>query len=278
MIGLDSLYTYAVHENPSFAPSNGLATANNLSDRQREILGLLAQGKSNKEIAYDLGISEGTVKQHLFTLFKKIGVTNRTKAVIKAEDLLRQQENGYQSRSSRSSPQANTASQNMGQGPSRRSGEEHASLPKDYAWRMVSAVSIAPKTVSPKTVAAAAKVDVALRGLHAEAKALVDVLDGQLMTLPGGALLAVFGAPRSHLDDAPRAAFLAQKISLWLTQEKSIDAGIGIATAATLVNFSNEPLYRSEAYDLSQDLAVKAAPGQILATAITCKLAGPLFG
>jgi DNA-binding CsgD family transcriptional regulator len=60
-----------------------------LSDRQKEILALLAQGKSNKEIAFALKITEGTVKQHLFTLFKKIGVTNRTKAVLRAEELLR---------------------------------------------------------------------------------------------------------------------------------------------------------------------------------------------
>lgn len=54
-----------------------------LSVRQREILNLLAQGKANKEIAYELGIGIGTVKQHLVALYKKMGVTNRAMAVSK---------------------------------------------------------------------------------------------------------------------------------------------------------------------------------------------------
>lgn len=54
-----------------------------LSARQREILDLLTQGKANKEIAYDLGIGIGTVKQHLVALYKKMGVTNRAMAVSK---------------------------------------------------------------------------------------------------------------------------------------------------------------------------------------------------
>lgn len=54
-----------------------------LSTRQREILNLLTQGKANKEIAYELGIGIGTVKQHLVALYKKMGVTNRAMAVSK---------------------------------------------------------------------------------------------------------------------------------------------------------------------------------------------------
>lgn len=54
-----------------------------LSARQREILDLLTQGKANKEIAYELGIGIGTVKQHLVALYKKMGVTNRAMAVSK---------------------------------------------------------------------------------------------------------------------------------------------------------------------------------------------------
>ena len=57
-----------------------------LSARQRQILSLLALGKSNKEVAYELSITEGTVKQHLSVLFKKLQVTNRAKAVIAATD------------------------------------------------------------------------------------------------------------------------------------------------------------------------------------------------
>lgn len=52
-----------------------------LSTRQREILGLVAQRLSNAEIAKNLYLSESTVKQHLRTAYKVLGVHNRTEAV-----------------------------------------------------------------------------------------------------------------------------------------------------------------------------------------------------
>jgi DNA-binding NarL/FixJ family response regulator len=52
-----------------------------LTPRERSSLQLIADGKSNKEIATDLGISERTVKTHLGHLFEKLGVTSRTEAV-----------------------------------------------------------------------------------------------------------------------------------------------------------------------------------------------------
>ena len=54
-----------------------------LSARQQEILKLLALGRSNKEIAHQLQLSTGTVKQHIYALFRKLGVSNRTTAVIR---------------------------------------------------------------------------------------------------------------------------------------------------------------------------------------------------
>ncbi|MGC2855573.1 LuxR C-terminal-related transcriptional regulator [Novispirillum sp. DQ9] len=52
-----------------------------LSPRQRQILDLLRQGKANKEIATQLGIGVGTVKQHVVALYKKLNVSNRAMAV-----------------------------------------------------------------------------------------------------------------------------------------------------------------------------------------------------
>lgn len=52
-----------------------------LSQRQRQILELLQAGKVNKEIARELGISLGTVKQHVVALFKRLNVKNRAMAV-----------------------------------------------------------------------------------------------------------------------------------------------------------------------------------------------------
>lgn len=53
-----------------------------LSDRQAEVLGLMVSGKTNREIGSLLGLSEGTVKIHLTAIFKMLGVSSRTQAMI----------------------------------------------------------------------------------------------------------------------------------------------------------------------------------------------------
>lgn len=52
-----------------------------LTDRELEVLGLLAKGLANKQIAVMLGISEHTVKFHVSSIYTKLDVTNRTEAV-----------------------------------------------------------------------------------------------------------------------------------------------------------------------------------------------------
>lgn len=58
-----------------------------LTPRQREVLALLGQGKSNKEIARILNLSEGTVKLHVTAILKALNVSNRTGAVVAASRL-----------------------------------------------------------------------------------------------------------------------------------------------------------------------------------------------
>jgi DNA-binding NarL/FixJ family response regulator len=55
-----------------------------LSAREREVLDLLVRGKSNKEIAIDLGIAEATVKCHVSVILMRLNVTDRTQAVVTA--------------------------------------------------------------------------------------------------------------------------------------------------------------------------------------------------
>jgi len=52
-----------------------------LTERESEVLGLLAKGLANKQIALSLGISEHTVKFHVSSIYTKLNVTNRTEAV-----------------------------------------------------------------------------------------------------------------------------------------------------------------------------------------------------
>jgi DNA-binding NarL/FixJ family response regulator len=56
-----------------------------LSEREREVLAMVARGLPNKLIARELSISEKTVKAHLTKIFRTIGVTDRTQAALWAE-------------------------------------------------------------------------------------------------------------------------------------------------------------------------------------------------
>jgi DNA-binding NarL/FixJ family response regulator len=58
-----------------------------LSDREIEILGLLANGLTNKEIAVRLSLAEGTVKNYVTNVLQKLGVSDRTQAALKAIEL-----------------------------------------------------------------------------------------------------------------------------------------------------------------------------------------------
>jgi DNA-binding NarL/FixJ family response regulator len=65
-------------------PENPLA---HLTERQRDVLGLLMTGQSNKEIARDLGLLESTVKAHIKVILNKLSVANRTQAAMVAATL-----------------------------------------------------------------------------------------------------------------------------------------------------------------------------------------------
>jgi DNA-binding NarL/FixJ family response regulator len=61
--------------------------ADRLTPRQRAVLSHLHQGKANKIIAYELGMSESTVKVHIHNIMRKTGATNRTQAVYHSQQL-----------------------------------------------------------------------------------------------------------------------------------------------------------------------------------------------
>ena len=70
---------------PSATPEQPIAVP--LSDRELEVLHLISQGRTNKEIARQLVVSPGTIKAHTASIYRKLDVANRTEAVARARQL-----------------------------------------------------------------------------------------------------------------------------------------------------------------------------------------------
>ena len=68
----------------SLSENENIKTDKKLTPRQIEVIKAIGKGLSNKLIAYQLGLTEGTVKVHITVILKILGVTNRTAAVIEA--------------------------------------------------------------------------------------------------------------------------------------------------------------------------------------------------
>lgn len=72
-------------------PANDMAggfingNGDQLTPRQRDVLARLRDGKSNKQIAHELGLTEGTVKVHVTAILRHLGVRNRTQAALTAQ-------------------------------------------------------------------------------------------------------------------------------------------------------------------------------------------------
>ena len=68
----------------------GVAARNRvtLAPRERELIGLVRKGLRNREIASELGVTEGTVKVYLHSIFDKTGVANRTELAMRADVLI----------------------------------------------------------------------------------------------------------------------------------------------------------------------------------------------
>lgn len=82
----------------------GPAGGEGLTRRQRQVLALLQRGKSNKVIAYELTMQESTVKAHIKNLMRKLNVTNRTQAALRAYELAHLRRTSAQNRPSESRP------------------------------------------------------------------------------------------------------------------------------------------------------------------------------
>jgi len=70
-----------------FEPNTRVRETIGVSDREFEVLTLLAQGRSNKEIARELDVSPNTVKTHVANLYEKLEAKRRTEAILRAREL-----------------------------------------------------------------------------------------------------------------------------------------------------------------------------------------------
>ena len=225
-----------------------------LSGRQQEIVSLLAEGKSNKEIADYLKIGYGTVKQHLFVLFRKLGVTNRTRAVITANQMMKERPNDF-------GVSAKSAIQKGKLSLARLGG---------HSWRLVSAVVISIPDTTLATPEELEWRNEYLSDLRDVLQIYVDALDGQFLLLPYGGMLVWFGYPNTHLDDADRAVQLAQfaqQYSMEYLEHDSVIGddkkaqhaiGIGIASKPEMSSDKTNELFASDAFRVAAILARNA--------------------
>lgn len=242
-----------------------------LTFRQEQILVLLTEGKSNKEIADELKIQEGTVKQHLFVLFRKLNVSNRGKAVLAASQLLKKINL--------------TSAVNEKKNKNRKTAIGPRKF--NYVWRMISVVSVFVPDSSTSTPEMIVLRDQYLYELRDFMSECTEALDGRFISLPYGGMLAWFGHPSAHLDDADRAVCLAQKLQFWSKKYCSVhpifsDAqsnelmpiGLGVASRAEVVADKTTELLAAESFRLASMLARYARNiGLPLADATTQKLA-----
>jgi DNA-binding NarL/FixJ family response regulator len=81
----------ANREKPSAPPPRVASPEESLSEpltaRETEVLRLLAQGQTNPQIARELVVSPGTVKNHVRDIIAKLGVSDRTQAAVRAMEL-----------------------------------------------------------------------------------------------------------------------------------------------------------------------------------------------
>lgn len=225
-----------------------------LTIRQQQLLGLLAEGCSNKEIARKFLITEGTVKQHLVTLYRKLGVGNRNRAALIGQRLEREgalQKLAAQSTTGGASP---------------------------YQWRFINAIALTLPMINVSNAVVLRDRDVALDYIHDRFGKLVEAFEGVSLTTPCGGLLAWFGHPRAHSDDADRVvqlAYLAQMLrhSAGERYPALKQLGIGVASQNEMVRESSRLLYGAQVFSNAIALAARGHKASMaVCTALTAQL------
>ncbi|MEO5353689.1 MAG: AAA family ATPase [Magnetococcus sp. XQGC-1] len=200
-----------------------------LTIRQREILQLVQDGQANKEIASRLGISEGTVKQHLVTIFRRLGVHNRTMAASMGM--------GPRQKSSTGPPSAAVFAEEL----SMAEGSMH------YASAMQPVSLVVARLAAAETLMhrlGSADFGQLYRGLQRSCLEAAERFRGVMQGIPGGFLL-LFGVPNVREDDPERAACCAFWVQRHMANHPVL-AQLGEAVPVRLCVLSGEVLLSSD--------------------------------
>lgn len=230
--------------------SNQSKESQSLTARQLQVIALVGQGLSNKEIANELKISEGTVKQHIFAIFRLLNVSSRAKLAI--------------------------ASQRLGSVTKSKSQKITLSNPSQgYSWRLIVAVAVSIPELAKADAAKVIQRKNYLEQLRLAIDEMVVALDANSMLLPDGGLLIWFGYPTSHIDDVDRAALLVQSIRGRIEADgaEEFHIGLGIATQAEIVPAQTKVLTAASAFQQALGLANKSSQFTLsLANSLTERL------
>ena len=230
-----------------------------LSARQQEILRLLSLGRSNKEIADQLGLATGTVKQHMYALFRKLGVSNRTMAVVRG--------------AAAAAGAGNGGEKNRDGGGDAAAG---SGVPEErrYARRLVTAVVIEPRAAPVQSSRHAARLDRALNEFGIRVERIAYGFDASCERLPGGSVAVWFGQRVAHGDDAARAVAFARALLPGTPAPDSVPFAVGLGTVPEVVGEGGRSSLAVRAYRVAMLLANVAAPGAPLVCETTAGLAG----
>ncbi len=206
-----------------------------LSKRQLQILKLIQEGKSNQEISQNLTISEGTVKQHLFQLYKKLNVKNRTQALVKYQNVLK----------------------DINEIPNTTAKEKkQENINKKHIWRLISSLAIIPNLDHiEKNTTSIININHQINLLKNEIEILGSIFDGKLIAIPGVGFILLFGFPQDHADDNHRSIIVADYIINWVKNNIEIPIKCGVATLPEVFIQENNIVFKAESLEQSIKLA-----------------------
>ncbi len=247
----------------------GSAMLDGLTPRQREIVSLIEQGRSNKEIASLLDIGVGTVKQHVAALFRRLNVTSRAQAVAALRGLAASEAPG----------QRQTGSSTLAQ---TQHNQEASALGAECRVISVAAIILEPAEGMAQALGTRRLVD-RLESLVRFGRQAADSLGGQCYERAGQGIELRFGLIRARRDDAERAIRAARFVLERLMADDDAEPHPrgGIATGVSVVMAQGAQAARPLACtELAQAwrLAYHAPAGRLLACEATQRLTSDILG